>query len=86
MAATRTAQGVRRWGWWMASGVLLGAVIVDLIDGQPHKLATSIALFVACAIAAWFPAPRPVLAQSLILLAALAAVALLAYRLTVVGA
>lgn len=40
------------WGWWI--GVLLTAVAVaiDLVDGQPLKLATSVLLFAGCLVAA----------------------------------
>lgn len=54
-AANRTSP---QWLWWGATALLALALVVDLVDGQPLKLATSVLLFVACLLSALVRPPR----------------------------
>lgn len=47
-----------RWVWWVAVALLGAAVVIDVIDGNPLKLATSAMLFTGSLLSALLPLPR----------------------------
>ncbi len=71
-----------RIGWWVAAAFLLAAVVIDALDGEPLKLATSVALFIACTAAAASSPPRSFFIKAFIVFWALVSVGLLIYRLS----
>jgi hypothetical protein len=64
----------------VAATILLIAVAIDVIDGQPLKLATSACLLVAALAAALSRVPRPLPVRLLVAAFSAGALALFAYR------
>lgn len=67
--------------WWFAVALTGAALVIDLIDGAPLKLATSVLLFAGCLVAALTSARRSRLATGVVAGCLLAAVALIVVRL-----
>lgn len=44
--------------WWALAALLAVAVVVDVMDGQPLKLLTSVLLLAGCLLSALLPMPR----------------------------
>jgi hypothetical protein len=66
--------------WWGATVLLGMALVMDVIDGQPLKLATSVLLFVACLLSALVRPPRRGAAGGVIVACIGGAVLLLLFR------
>jgi len=49
------------------AGLLGVGLVIDVIDGQPLKLATSVFLFAACLLSALVPPPRKGLVRTAII-------------------
>jgi hypothetical protein len=75
-----TRQASPQWLWWGAT-VLLGVdLVIDVIDAQPLKLATSVLLFAACLLAALVRPPRRGVVGGVIVACIGGAVLLLLFR------
>lgn len=69
-----------RYLWWGATALLVLAVIIDAIDGNLLKLATSVSLLSATAVGALTRSPRTMLARVVIGLGIGIATGLIIYR------
>jgi hypothetical protein len=69
------------WGWWALTGLLGFALVIDVIAGNPLKLATSLLLFIGCLLSAAVRAPRSKAVSGLIGGCMVLAVILILYRL-----
>lgn len=69
------------WAWWLAIILLAAAIVIDLVDGAPLKLATSGLLFAACLLAATSRPPRPKPLGFAIIACIAGAVGLVLYRI-----
>jgi hypothetical protein len=70
-----------RWGWWLITALLGAGLVIDVIDGEPLKLATSALLFLGCLLSALVPPPRRGLVGGLIVACVGLAVLLVLYRI-----
>lgn len=68
------------WAWWLATGLVGAGLVIDVVDGAPLKLLTSVLLFVACLLAAVTRTPRASRVRAVIAACLVAMVALVAYR------
>lgn len=66
--------------WWLATALLVVAVIIDAVDGAPAKLATSVTMLAAAFLGAATRPPRPVLVRLAIATLLFASLATLVYR------
>jgi len=69
------------WLWWVGVAAMAVAVVVDFIDGEPLKLATSVLLLLAFVAIAATQRARTATAKVVIGTAVLGATAVLLYRL-----
>lgn len=77
--------GPAPWLWWVAVAAMGAAVVVDAIDGEPLKLATSVLLLVAFVTIAATQRRRTTTAKAAIGAAVAGATAVLLYRLFAAG-
>jgi len=81
---TENARGLgrgSRWTWWSAAALLAAAVVIDAIDGEPLKLATSGLLLAACVIGAATTPPRHRVVRAALVLCLASGAVLIAYRI-----
>ena len=69
------------WGWWLASALLAMAALVDAVDGDGLKLATSLSWLGAALLGALTTPPRPVALWVAVLLLAATGVGTTVLRL-----
>jgi hypothetical protein len=69
------------WGWWLGAALTGAAVAIDLVDGAPLKLATSVLLFVGCLVAALTSVRRSRVATGIVAGCLVGAVVLIVVRL-----
>jgi hypothetical protein len=69
------------WGWWVLTALLGLGLVIDVVDGEPLKIATSVLLFLACLASALVRPPRQGLAGALIVACIGLAVLVLLYRI-----
>lgn len=69
------------WGWWALTALLGIGLVIDVVDGEPLKLATGALLFLASLLSALVRPPRRGLAGGLIVACIGLAVLVLLYRL-----
>lgn len=77
--------GQAQWLWWVAVAAMAAAVVIDAIDGEPLKLASSVLLLVAFLAIAVTQRARTPTATAVIGAAIAGATAVLLYRLFVSG-
>lgn len=73
--------GRTRWLWWVAVAAMGMAVVIDAIDGEPLKLATSVLLLMAFVAIAATQRARTTTAKVVIGAIIACAVGVLVYRL-----
>jgi hypothetical protein len=82
MAEQQVATGtVARRVWWSLTALFAVAIVIDLIDVDPLRLAMSCLLFVATLTLATSPEPRTASARARTTASVVAALGILVYRL-----
>jgi len=84
--AQRAVGGGSKRIWWVAVLLLGAALVIDVMDGEPLKLATSAVLFAGCLLSALLPLPRPAAGSVAVVACFAAGIALMGYRLLFAGA